>query len=115
MTPITAEAPAYTPPQPEHLLGDLGGARSHLENHGIYLSLSATAEFAGNVSGCAKQGATSANQIAFSADIDWQLALTVDLQASAIVGAAAVEAGCPRRSRAQQQRQRGDALHGILA
>jgi porin len=72
MTPITSETAAYTPPQVEHLLGDLGGVRRYLENHGVYLSLSATAEFAGNVSGGVKQGATSANQIAFSADIDWQ-------------------------------------------
>jgi porin len=33
--------------------------------------LDATAEFAGNTGGV-KQGATSANQIAFEADIDWQ-------------------------------------------
>jgi porin len=43
-----------------------------LENRGIYLRLGAIAEFAGNVSGGVQQGATSANQIAFSADVDWQ-------------------------------------------
>jgi porin len=72
MLPLDPEVPAYIPPQVEHLLGDLGGVRTDLENHGIYLRLSATAEFAGNVSGGVKQGATSANQVAFSADIDWQ-------------------------------------------
>jgi porin len=70
--PLDPEVPAYIPPQVEHLLGDLGGVRTDLENHGIYLRVNATAEFAGNVSGGVKQGATSANQVAFSADIDWQ-------------------------------------------
>ena len=34
--------------------------------------LDATAEFAGNVSGGVKQGATSANQVGLESDIDWQ-------------------------------------------
>jgi porin len=72
MFPVDTETPAYTPPGVEHLLGDPWGIRSYLENQGIYLRLNATAEFAGNVSGGTKQGATSANQIAFQADIDWQ-------------------------------------------
>ena len=72
MLPMTSETPAYTAPQIEHLMGDLGGVRADLENRGIYLRLSATAEFAGNVSGGVQQGSTSANQVAFSADIDWQ-------------------------------------------
>jgi porin len=72
MLPMDPEVPAYIAPQVEHLLGDLGGVRTDLENHGIYLRLNATAEFAGNVSGGIKQGATSANQVAFLADIDWQ-------------------------------------------
>ncbi len=63
--------PAFTPPSAEHLLGDWGGLRPTLESHGIYLQLSAVSEFAGNTGG-AQQGATAANQIAFSADIDWQ-------------------------------------------
>jgi porin len=72
MVPMNPVVPAYTAPQVEHLLGDPGGIRTDLENHGIYLRLNATAEFAGNVSGGVKQGATSANQVAFLADIDWQ-------------------------------------------
>lgn len=64
-------APSFVPPNGEHLLGDWGGIRPQLESHGIYLQLSAIAEFAGNTGGV-RQGATSANQIAFSADIDWQ-------------------------------------------
>jgi porin len=71
MQPVETETPAYVAPQVEHLLGDLGGVRTDLENRGIYLRLNAIAEFAGNTGG-AKQGATSANQIGFSADIDWQ-------------------------------------------
>jgi porin len=69
---VETKTPAYVAPQVEHLFGDLGGVRTTLENRGIYLRLNATAEFAGNVSGGTKQGATSANQAAFSADIDWQ-------------------------------------------
>ena len=61
----------FDPPQGEHLFGDWDGIRPKLESHGIYLQLGAIAEFAGNTGGV-QQGATSANQIAFSADIDWQ-------------------------------------------
>ncbi len=60
-------------PMVEHLSGDLGGVRTGLENRGIYLLLNATTEFAGNVSGGVKQGATFANQVGFEADLDWQL------------------------------------------
>ena len=59
-------------PKVEHLLGDLGGVRTNLEGQGIYLLLDATSEFAGNVSGGTKQGATFANQLAFQNDVDWQ-------------------------------------------
>ena len=72
LPPIPPQEPAFEVPQVDHLLGDLGGVRTNLENRGIYLRLNATAEFAGNVSGGVQQGATSANQIAFSADVDWQ-------------------------------------------
>jgi len=71
-SPTPPPPPAYVAPQVEHLLGDWGGLRTYLENRGIYLSLDATAEFAGNPSGGIKQGATSANQIGFQVDIDWQ-------------------------------------------
>jgi porin len=71
MLPFDVNTPAYVAPQVEHLLGDLGGVRTGLESHGIYLQFNAIAEFAGNTGG-AKQGATSANQLALSADIDWQ-------------------------------------------
>jgi porin len=71
MLPMQAETPVFVPPPVEYLLGDFGGSRTDLENRGIYLRLSATAEFAGNTGGV-QQGATSANQIAVSADFDWQ-------------------------------------------
>jgi porin len=70
--PVESETAAWVAPQVEHLLDDPGGFRTNLESRGIYLRLNAIAEFAGNVSGGQQRGATSANQIAFSADIDWQ-------------------------------------------
>jgi porin len=68
------QMPAQTgiAPVTEHLLGDWGGLRTRLENDGIFLSFDALTEFAGNVSGGTKQGATFASQEAFGADIDWQ-------------------------------------------
>jgi porin len=71
MLPVQSDTPAWVAPQVEHLLGDLAGNRTNLENRGIYLRLNAVAEVAGNTGG-QQQGATSANQVAFSADVDWQ-------------------------------------------
>ncbi len=82
---------AYPPekdvsPPVEHLLGDLGGIRTNLEGHGIYLLLDATTEFAGNVSGGVKRGSTFANQVGLEADIDWQrLAGLVGLSTHVII------------------------------
>jgi porin len=59
-------------PTVEHLFGDVGGVRTKLEDHSIYLLLDATTEFASNVSGGVKRGATFANQVGFEADMDWQ-------------------------------------------
>jgi len=59
-------------PSVEHLLGDLGGLRTRLENHGVYLLLDGITEFAGNITGGTRRGSTFANQVAFEADIDWQ-------------------------------------------
>lgn len=78
MLPLESETPAWVAPPVEHLFGDLGGFRTDLEHRGIYLRLNATAEFAGNVSGGLQRGATSANQVAFIADVDWQLLAGVD-------------------------------------
>jgi porin len=70
----SAQMPAQSgvTPSVEHLFGDWWGVRPYLEDKGIFLSLDALTEFAGNVSGGVKQGATAANQITFTADIDWQ-------------------------------------------
>jgi porin len=59
-------------PTTEHLFGDWGGLRTTLDNIGIHLSLDALTEFAGNVSGGTKQGATGAGQEALGLDVDWQ-------------------------------------------
>jgi porin len=82
---------AYPPekdvsPPVEHLLGDLGGIRTNLEGHGVYLLLDATTEFAGNFSGGVKRGSTFANQVGLEADVDWQrLAGLVGLSTHVIV------------------------------
>jgi porin len=72
--PVATQMPPQVnvAPSTEHLLGDWWGARTYLENPGIYLSFDALTEFAGNVSGGVKQGATFANQAAFGFDVDWQ-------------------------------------------
>ena len=69
-----AETPAIknVAPSVEHLLGDLGGLRTRLEDRGVCLLLDGITEFAGNVSGGTRKGATFANQVALEADIDWQ-------------------------------------------
>lgn len=73
-------------PTVEHLFGDLDGVRTNLEDRGIYLLLDATTEFAGNVSGGVRQGATFANQVGFEADTDWQrLAGMVGLSSHVII------------------------------
>jgi porin len=59
-------------PDVEHLLPDWGGWHSGLADKGIYWVLDATTEFAGNVSGGTRQGATFASQVGLEVDIDWQ-------------------------------------------
>ena len=71
-TPAQLPVPFYNPPVVPHLFGDWAGLRPALENRGIYFQADATAEFAGNISGGTKQGATSANQVGLESDIDWQ-------------------------------------------
>lgn len=58
-------------PSVEHLLGDWGGVRTRLGDLGIDVIVDVITEFAGNVSGGVKQGATFANQVGFEADLDW--------------------------------------------
>jgi porin len=71
-TPAQLPVPFYNPPEVPHLFGDWAGVRPVLEDHGVYFQSDATAEFAGNVSGGTRQGATSANQVSLISDIDWQ-------------------------------------------
>ena len=54
------------------LFGDWGGMRTDLARQGINLKFDAVTEFAGNVSGGTRQGATFANQVGFGADINWE-------------------------------------------
>ena len=68
---LSQQAPVPTP-SVEHLFGNWGGVRTQLGNLGIDFIVDMTSEFAGNVSGGVKQGATFANQVGFEADIDWQ-------------------------------------------
>ena len=68
---IQQPAPAVAPPE-EHVFGDWGGVRTSLGNLGISFTIDFTSEFAGNVAGGTKQGATFANQVGIEADIDWE-------------------------------------------
>ena len=71
---LSQPSPAPASSQVEHLLGDVGGYGAKLARVGVTLILDATTEFAGNVSGGIKQGATFANQVGFEADVDWGVA-----------------------------------------
>jgi porin len=54
------------------LFGDWGGMVTTLGDMGIDIRADAVTEFAGNVSGGTRQGATFANQLGLSADINWE-------------------------------------------
>jgi porin len=56
----------------EHLFADWDGLQPTLAQQGINVQLDALTEFAGNVSGGVKQGATFANQIGLTNDINWE-------------------------------------------
>jgi porin len=73
-TPPLAAPPtqAVDAPPVERLFGDWGGLQPRLTSLGINLQLDAITEFAGNVSGGTRQGATFANQIGVEADINWE-------------------------------------------
>ncbi len=58
-------------PTVEHLFDDLD-VRGVLQDRGVFLLLDATTEFAGNVSGGVRRGATFANQVGSEVDVDWQ-------------------------------------------
>src|SRR5580692_3588750 len=67
-----APTQAIDPPDGERLFGDWGGLQTQLRQQGIGLKFDAVTEFAGNVSGGTRQGATFANQVGFGADINWE-------------------------------------------
>ena len=69
---LPALLPALVPPPFERLFGDWDDLQSSLGSRGINVQLDALTEFAGNVSGGVKQGATFASQIGFNNDINWE-------------------------------------------
>jgi porin len=56
----------------ETLFGNWGGMRDGLMRQGVNIQIDAVTEFAGNVSGGTRQGATFANQIGLGAHINWE-------------------------------------------
>jgi len=76
--PSRAKAQYATPtqaidaPPVERLFGDWDDPQSTLGSRGINVQLDALTEFAGNVSGGVKQGATFSSQIGFNNDINWE-------------------------------------------
>ncbi len=56
----------------ERLFGDWDGPQTKLWQNGINVQFDALTEFAGNVSGGTKQGATFANQVGLTADVNWE-------------------------------------------
>jgi porin len=63
---------AIDPPKIDRLFGDWGGVQTELARQGINFQIDAVTEFAGNVSGGTKQGATFANQVGVQADVNWE-------------------------------------------
>jgi porin len=63
---------AIDAPPVDHLLGDWYGMQPYLLDRGINLQLNAVTEFAGNVGGGTRHGATFANQIGIINDINWE-------------------------------------------
>jgi porin len=61
------DAPAF-----ERLFGNWGGLQDDLIRQGIGIRIDALTEFAGNISGGTRQGATFASQASFNADINWE-------------------------------------------
>jgi porin len=67
-----AATQAIDAPPVDHLLGDWGGIQPTLSAMGINLQIEGISEFAGNVSGGTRHGATFANQIGIDNDINWE-------------------------------------------
>jgi porin len=63
---------AIDPPKVDRLFDTWGGVQTELARQGINVQIDAVTEFAGNVSGGKKQGATFANQVGIQADVNWE-------------------------------------------
>ena len=63
---------AIDTPDSEHLLGSWGGLQPMLQAQGVNLQFDALTEFAGNVSGGTREGATFANQVGLQVDVNWE-------------------------------------------
>ena len=63
---------AFDPPRVDRLFDTWGGLQTDLARQGVNVQIDAVTEFAGNVSGGIKQGATFANQVGVQADINWE-------------------------------------------
>jgi porin len=63
---------AFDVPPVDRLFGDWGGLQPTLQADGINVQLDALTEFAGNVSGGLKQGATFTSQVGFETDVNWE-------------------------------------------
>ncbi len=65
---------AFNPPKIDRMFGNWDGVQTDLARDGINLQIDAETEFAGNVSGGTKQGATFANQVGVQTDVNWERA-----------------------------------------
>lgn len=72
MAQYATQTQAIDVPPGERLFGDWDDPQSYLGSRGINIQISALTEFAGNVSGGVKQGATFSSQIGFNNDINWE-------------------------------------------
>src|SRR5271170_6550641 len=71
-TPVVYPALNSQPFGTEHLLGDWWGARTWLEDRGIYVGLNYYPEVAAIVAGGQRQGVDYTSQIGLSVDLDGQ-------------------------------------------
>lgn len=58
-------------PQPEHLFGTWGGIHPWLYKHGINLNFDNQNEFASNITGGTRRGATNVGAVDANLDVDW--------------------------------------------
>ena len=101
-SPELPKTQAVDAPPQDRLFGDWDGLLTRLAPQGIQLRAFALTEFAGNVSGGTRQGATFANQIGTGLDVNWErLAGVTGLSTHVII---------VNRSGSSDSRQFGDNL-----